>query len=100
MEDVNRTWRCSVEEPSGVWGAECGESWLRNWGDLLGSLSTFSVTDPISHNLVKWEGKPKRGVGDAHSSDDDWDNITQSERRGVALFTRLKRVRGASALRG
>ena len=100
MEDVNRTWRCSVEEPSGVWGAECGESWLRNWGDLLGSLSTFSVTDPISHHLAKWEEKPDGGVGDAHSSGDGWDNITQSERRGVTLFERPKRVRGANASNG
>jgi len=23
----------SVEEPSGVWGAEYWESWSRNWGD-------------------------------------------------------------------
>lgn len=59
-----------------------------------------NVTDPISYNLVKWEGKPDGGVGDAHSSDDDWDNITQSERRGVTLFERLKKVRGANASNG
>ena len=73
---------------------------MRNWGDLLGSLSTFNVTDPINHNLAKWEGKPDGGVGDVHSSEDDWDNITQSERRGVALFERPKRVRGANARNG
>jgi hypothetical protein len=75
MEDVNRTWRCSVEEPSGVWDTECWESGLRDWGDLAESLSDTHVTDPISHNLVKWEGKPDRGVGDAHSSVDNQDNI-------------------------
>lgn len=61
---------------------------------------TSNVTDPINCNTAKWEGMLGGGVGDAHSSGDDWDNITQSERRGVALLTRLKRIRGASALQG
>jgi Protein of unknown function (DUF433) len=34
------------------------------------------------------------GVGDAHSSDDDWDNITQSERRGVSAAKSERQILG------
>jgi hypothetical protein len=81
-----------------------GRGMLRKLVEKLGRpprvVSTFSVTDPISHHLAKREGKPEGGVGDAHSSEEDWDNITQSERRGVTLFECPKRVRGASASNG
>ena len=100
IEGVKRTWRCSAEEPSGVWGAECWESGLRDWGDLAESLVTSNVTDPINCNTAKWAGMLGGGVGDAHSTEDGKDNITLLEGRGVALFARLKRVRGASALLG
>jgi len=59
-----------------------------------------NVTDPINCGAAKWGGMPGGGVGDAHSSGDGWDSITQSERRGVTLFMRLKRVRGANARDG
>jgi hypothetical protein len=46
MEDVNRTWRYSVEEPSAVWGAECWESGLGDWGDLVESLDDIQRNRP------------------------------------------------------
>ena len=76
MEGVNRTWRCSAEEPSGVWDSECWESELKNWGDLAESLSDTHVTDPINCSTAKWEGMLGGGVGDAHSSVDNQDNTT------------------------
>ena len=81
-----------------------GRGMLRELVEGLGRpprvAEDLSVTDRINHDLVKSEGMPEEGVGDAHSSDDDWDSITQSELRGVTLFERPKRVRGANALRG
>ncbi len=99
-EGVNGTWTCSAEESSGVWGTECWESGVRDWGDLAESLVTSNVTDPINCCAAKREGMLGGGVGDARISDDDWDSITQSEERGIALFIRPKRVRGANALQG
>lgn len=32
-----------------------------------------------------WKTQFHQGVGDAHSSDDSWDNITHGERRGIAV---------------
>jgi hypothetical protein len=69
-------------------------------GETSSSRWNFGVTDPINHNLVKWEGTLGRGVGDAHSSGEDGDNRTPSERRGVTLFECPKKVRGASASNG
>ena len=58
-----------------------------------GLLVTPAVTDPISGDTVKREGKPGRGVGGAHSTDDGKDNITMPEGRGTTLFERPKKVR-------
>ncbi len=46
----------SAEEPSGVEGAECQESWLRNWGDPTRSLGKTEGTAPISSAPAKWDG--------------------------------------------
>jgi len=56
-------------------------------------LATPAVTNPISSDPVKWKGMPGWGVGGAHTTDDDEDNITLSEGRSPTLLMCSKEVR-------
>ena len=64
-----------------------------------GLQMTFVVTSPISGGPVKWNGKPYRGIGGVHSTDDGKDNTTFPEGRDPALLMRPKRVRARECQR-
>jgi len=57
------------------------------------------VTRPISGGTVKWNGKPYRGIGGVHSTDDGKDNKTFPEGRDPALLMRPKKVRARECRR-
>src|SRR5437879_3202096 len=74
-----RPWTRSLEEPSGVRGAECGESHHGNKGDLTGSRIHIPRKAWHKHVAAKSRPVPCEMSEGGHSTGDDADNRTASE---------------------